>query len=101
MLRKHGDLQFFQESEFSDDSIPASPLALTPGIFPDRKFFQSYRVPQLQYLRIRDPGIGHMLVDRIGTIFSFRCSGASGNGLLIAKVFISEQEIVHGSLAAS
>jgi hypothetical protein len=70
----------------------------TPRTAPQRKFFDQHRKAELQHLRIREPRIGHVGVNRIGAVKIRPSARAAANRFVVLIALVAEREIVHGSL---
>ena len=78
------------------------PAALCPGparAAADCKLVEPDRKARLKDLRIGQPAVGHMRLNRAGPIVVRPRAGAAGNRLIILVRRIAEGEIVHRPLA--
>src|SRR5262249_12726407 len=84
-----------EKTDRAANSAAGVPFSASTRAGADVEIFEHDRIAEFEYLRIGQPGIGHMRVDRIGAIESWAGGGARADRFVILIAGVAEVEIVH------
>lgn len=93
----HG--HFLSELELSDDSVSSSVFASSSRTCPLVELSHNYRVSFLERFDVSDSRVGHVALNS-SAVKVFTCSTSTANSLIIRAFTVSEEKVVHRSLAA-
>lgn len=90
---------FLSELELSDDSVSSSVFAFSSRTCSLVELSHNHRVCLFERFDVSDPGVGHVALNGCA-VKVFACSASTANSLIIRTFTVTEEKVVHRSLAA-
>src|SRR5207245_6779018 len=83
MARQDGAIHCFQEPDGAAHAVAGVPFAPPARTLPDMEILEQHRIAELEHLRIGQPRVGHVGVDRVGAVEAGAGGRAGADRLVI------------------
>ena len=98
MASKQGQRHRLEECQLTNDAVSAGVGALSTGIGPDREALYPQGKPPLEYLRVGEPGIGHVAMDSACAGVTRSRTRTTANGLVVLVFVVAVDSVVDRAL---